>query len=179
MTLHSARRTHAYYRPRRRISLGASHSVSCVQPFTPALSDDIFGLDIYVSGLTTPVNGVLNSRNLSIYISPTSVYRNGSLCVSNYNATNSAAVANRILCGFTLANARYVTIERFITAAAPTLSLYEVQILRSGKDGSSRPWLPGHIGSRPHPSKHVIWQALCAFQHREERMQAAAVGTAS
>lgn len=96
-------------------------------------SNDIVSLQIYIASGASPVDNTANSRNLTIYISPTTVYRNGSLCVANYTTSRTDAVPNNVTCAVTLSNAKFVTIERFISSGAPSLSLYEVQILRSGE----------------------------------------------
>ena len=101
-------------------------------------SNDIVGLQIYIASGASPVDNTANSRNLTIYISPTTVYRNGSLCVANYTTTRTDAVPNNVTCAVTLSNAKFVTIERFISSGAPMLSLYEVQILRSGEAWQQR-----------------------------------------
>lgn len=94
-------------------------------------SNDIIGLQLYIPTGTVPVDWNANSRNLSAYVSPTSVYRNGSLCVSAYSPTANGPVPNNVTCP-TLSNARYVTIERYVSSSAPSLGMMEVQILRSG-----------------------------------------------
>lgn len=85
-------------------------------------SNDIVGLQIYVGSAQTQVD---NSRNLTIYISPTSEYRKGALCVANYNATATDAVPNNVTCAVTLSNAKYVTVERYISSgiSSPQTSL--------------------------------------------------------
>lgn len=96
--------------------VGAAHTVShscCASPlplFPLNCSNDIVGFKVWVpSNNANGYNWIYleNSRNFSIYVSPTAVYRNGTLCVGSVTVTNTDLVPNNFTCPRTLSNARY------------------------------------------------------------------------
>ena len=91
--------------------------------------DDIYGFAYYVDG--TQAAG---ARNISIYLSPTTSFFNGSVCVANATFTRTGTTPNLANCtnGGTIANAAYVTVVKYTFAGSDQLHCSELQILRSG-----------------------------------------------
>ena len=79
------------------------------------------------------------SNNISIWVSPTEVWANGSLCVSNFSpsSTNVGVVPSVIPCAKPISNTRYVTVAKPLADGANGVNQYlyiwELQVLRSGE----------------------------------------------
>ena len=77
------------------------------------------------------------SNNISIWVSPTEVWTNGSLCVSNFSPAATNLVHNFIPCAKPISNTRYVTVTKPLADGANGVSQYlyiwELQILRAGE----------------------------------------------
>lgn len=93
---------------------------------------DIYGFTYYVDSTLTA-----GARNISIYLSPTTSFFNGTVCVANTSLASSGTTPNRINCTNTIANARYVTIVKYTFTGSAYLHCSELQILRSGEDSGS------------------------------------------
>lgn len=89
---------------------------------------DISGFDFYVSS-----TALQYAMNVSVYLSPTPAFLNGSACVTNYSMVSTGATPNTLACANPIANARYVTVVRPVYTGAEQLHIYELQILRSGE----------------------------------------------
>lgn len=94
---------------------------------------DIYAFDYYLESTQ-----VAYGKNISIYLSPTTSFLNGSVCAANLTLTSVGATPNRINCTNTIANARYVTVVKYTFAGSDYLHCNELQILRSGGRGDKR-----------------------------------------
>lgn len=92
-------------------------------------SSDIVGLNVYFSSSST---WKASATNISLYISATPVWRNGTLCADNFTPTQFDFSANFIACPG-ISNAQYITLQRWFTDRFNGfLALTELEILRSG-----------------------------------------------
>jgi hypothetical protein len=79
------------------------------------------------------------SRNISVWVSPTEVWTNGSLCVSNFSPAPSVStvVPSFIPCANPISNTRYVTVTKplanNVDGVSVFLFIWELQVLRAGK----------------------------------------------
>lgn len=82
------------------------------------------------------------TRNITIWVSPTDVWTNGTQCVDNWAPPPTYAGKEdiKIVCANPIANTRFVTIQKPITDKIPSLNgwtehlyMFEMQILRAGE----------------------------------------------
>lgn len=95
----------------------------------------VSGVDIWFINSTSYLPA---QSGLSVWLSPSPTYSaTGSLeCVSNFSPTVFAPAKQRIACAETLNATRYVTVWRPITAAASSLYIYEMRVVRTGVVGA-------------------------------------------
>lgn len=93
-----------------------------------AAGSDIYGMAYYVDSSFTAA-----AKNISIYLSPTTSFFNGSVCVANTTFVATGTTPNRVNCTTTIANALYVTVVKYTFSGSDQLHCNELQILRSGE----------------------------------------------
>lgn len=71
-------------------------------------SNDIMGVNLWIPTDASGQNWQAVSRSITIYMSATTVYRNGTVCVKSYSGANADLTPNRINCTQTVATTRWV-----------------------------------------------------------------------
>lgn len=90
------------------------------------------GVRLYIVPVAAGVPWSVAYTNFTVYISTTTVWRNGTVCVSSFTPTAFAPSPNNISCpGVT--DVMFVTLERPITSVSGALQIYELQVLRAGE----------------------------------------------
>ena len=95
-------------------------------------SSDIMGVNLYVTSYGS-APWIVSNSNYTIYISTTSVFRNGTLCVNNLIPTVFDTNYHFVPCP-AVASISYVTVLRPITSSSGSIHFYELQVVRSGEN---------------------------------------------
>lgn len=94
---------------------------------------------VYAFRFYTWSSWAVYSNNISIWVSPTEVWTNGSLCVSNFSPSSTAVnlVHSFIPCAKPISNTLYVTVTKPLADGAKGVNQYlhiwELQVLRAGR----------------------------------------------